>query len=112
MNRDLFSDIQAATSDGDKPKKAGKSSRDWDAVAKEADEIQEGDPLNNLFQKIFSEANDDTRRAMIKSFVSLLILISVMFHRDNLLQWVNTSASQSEMYPCYLVLCSIPPPPS
>ncbi|KAM7537095.1 hypothetical protein Aperf_G00000070966 [Anoplocephala perfoliata] len=61
-------DTKAATSEGDDSKKVEKSSRDWDAVAKEADEIQEGDPLNNLFQKIFSEANDDTRRAMIKSF--------------------------------------------
>ncbi|VDD78434.1 unnamed protein product [Mesocestoides corti] len=52
------------------PKKHGKSYKDWDAVAKEADEIEEGDPLNSLFQKIFKDADDDTRRAMIKSFVS------------------------------------------
>lgn len=47
-----------------------KSYKKWDNVAKEADEIEEGDPLNNLFQKIFKDANDDTKRAMIKSFVS------------------------------------------
>ncbi|VDN96662.1 unnamed protein product [Rodentolepis nana] len=62
-------DAPAATpSDGDKSK-AAKSTRNWDAVAKEADEIEEGDPLNNLFQKIYSEADENTRRAMMKSFV-------------------------------------------
>ncbi|EUB64308.1 Suppressor of G2 allele of SKP1 [Echinococcus granulosus] len=61
-------DVSAPSKDGDKPKRVNKSYHDWDAVAKEADEIEEGDPLNNLFQKIFKDANDDTRRAMIKSF--------------------------------------------
>nr|CDS27253.1 Suppressor of G2 allele of SKP1 [Hymenolepis microstoma] len=62
-------DAPAATpNDGDKPK-AVKSARNWDALAKEADEIEEGDPLNKLFQKIYSEADENTRRAMMKSFV-------------------------------------------
>ncbi|CDS42359.1 Suppressor of G2 allele of SKP1 [Echinococcus multilocularis] len=61
-------DVSAPSKDGDKPKRVNKPYHDWDAVAKEADEIEEGDPLNNLFQKIFKDANDDTRRAMIKSF--------------------------------------------
>lgn len=64
----------ATPSDGDKPK-AAKIARNWDAVAKEADEIEEGDPLNRLFQKIYDEADENTRRAMMKSFVSYRLVI-------------------------------------
>ena len=72
--RTVFScrlEASVQSKDGDKVK-VSKSYNDWDAVAKEADEIEEGDPLNNLFRKIFNDANDDTRRAMIKSFVRVL----------------------------------------
>ncbi|VDL48394.1 unnamed protein product [Hymenolepis diminuta] len=64
----VFGAPLATPSDGDKPK-AEKITRNWDAVAKEADEIEEGDPLNRLFQKIYDEADENTRRAMMKSFV-------------------------------------------
>jgi len=49
------------------------SHRDWDAIdrnlaAKEAAEKPEGDEaLNKLFQQIYQNANEDTRRAMVKS---------------------------------------------
>ena len=47
---------------------------DWDKLAAnietdEKDEKKEGDAaLNDLFQKIYKDADDDTRRAMNKSF--------------------------------------------
>jgi len=50
------------------------SHRDWDAIEKdivdeEKNEKPEGDEaMNKLFKQIYSNASDDTRRAMVKSF--------------------------------------------
>src|SRR5690606_1403526 len=54
--------------------------KNWDKVASElpgkppgadddADEDEEGDPVNNLFKKIYAGADEDTKRAMMKSYV-------------------------------------------
>ena len=49
------------------------SGRDWAAIEKnlaaEAEEKKEGEAaLNEMFQKIYGDASDDTKRAMNKSF--------------------------------------------
>ncbi|CAH8530915.1 unnamed protein product [Schistosoma intercalatum] len=49
---------------------SSKSAHDWNKIDKEAAEIEgEEDPLNKLFRNIYENASDETRRAMIKSFV-------------------------------------------
>jgi len=55
-----------------KPYSSGKSSKDWSKIEKEATDAKEdeesGDPLNTLFKKIYKDADEDTRRAMMKSY--------------------------------------------
>lgn len=49
-----------------------KKSKDWNALAREVDEETkpEGEQaLNSLFQQIYKDADPDTKRAMMKSFV-------------------------------------------
>jgi suppressor of G2 allele of SKP1 len=70
------------------PTSSRKGAKNWDAVAKDAlkkekkdakdgesatvddDDIDdEGDPLQGFFKKLYKDANPDTRRAMMKSYV-------------------------------------------
>jgi suppressor of G2 allele of SKP1 len=57
-----------------KPQADKRTAKDWDALEAELDaELSEEKPegeaaLNELFQKIYMNADDDTRRAMNKSF--------------------------------------------
>jgi suppressor of G2 allele of SKP1 len=54
---------------------SSKGPKDWSKVEAEVKELEEkceledGDPLNNFFKKIYGGADEDTRRAMMKSFV-------------------------------------------
>ncbi|KAJ3190542.1 hypothetical protein HK101_008713 [Irineochytrium annulatum] len=50
---------------------SSKKKQNWDAVAKSVDEEKpEGEAaLNTLFQQIYKDASEDTRRAMMKSYV-------------------------------------------
>lgn len=55
------------------PKKYPSSSKNnvnWSELEKQGKEVEkdEGDPLNKLFQQIYSQGDEDTRRAMMKSF--------------------------------------------
>ncbi|KRX06771.1 HSP20-like chaperone [Pseudocohnilembus persalinus] len=55
---------------------SSKNKKDWSKIDKEIeedikqnkDEYGEGDPLNGLFKQIYQGADENTRRAMIKSF--------------------------------------------
>lgn len=73
--------VMLGQSTGDSVHKYPSSSHyhhNWDALeaqmkAEEKDEKLEGDAaLNKLFQQIYCDGSDETRRAMNKSFVSIL----------------------------------------
>jgi len=50
------------------PYASGKSVKDWSSLEKETDDFKDGDPLKNLLSKIYGDADEDTRRAMMKSY--------------------------------------------
>lgn len=60
-------------------------SKNWDKIAEEVakgenlDELDGGDPLNKVFQNIYSNATDEQRRAMQKSFVTSFFLILLFY---------------------------------
>ena len=49
---------------------SSKIKRDWDKIEKDLEKEmpKEGDPLNEMFKQIYSNGDEATRRAMIKSF--------------------------------------------
>ncbi|KAI8054470.1 SGS domain-containing protein [Syncephalis plumigaleata] len=49
---------------------SARKNTDWDKLAREAENDKDGesDAVNQLFQQIYANADEDTRRAMIKSF--------------------------------------------
>lgn len=56
--------------------------KDWDKVIgdmlnKDNDKLEGNEALNALFQKIYSEGSDEVRKAMNKSFVSIIIITMV-----------------------------------
>ncbi|KAI9003654.1 SGS domain-containing protein [Gaertneriomyces semiglobifer] len=65
--------IAGASAEKDKPAypSSAKKKHDWDALARETDtEKPEGEQaLNALFQQIYRDADENTRRAMMKSYV-------------------------------------------
>lgn len=69
-----FSTAAATTSSPPKPQYPSSSRRkvDWDEVdhqiKEELKDDPDGDPLQGLFQQIYAGADEDTRRAMNKSF--------------------------------------------
>jgi suppressor of G2 allele of SKP1 len=49
---------------------SSKVKRDWDKIEKDLEReiAKEGDPLNEMFKQIYSQGDENTRKAMIKSF--------------------------------------------
>ena len=51
-------------------KKEKKDAKDGESAAADDDDLDdEGDPLQGFFKKLYKDANPDTRRAMMKSYV-------------------------------------------
>ena len=49
---------------------SSKVKKDWNKIDKECDELlkdEGGDPAMKLFQQIYANSDEDTRRAMVKS---------------------------------------------
>ncbi|GIY25559.1 protein SGT1 homolog [Caerostris extrusa] len=70
----VISEIQPKTDEVIKTYPSSKTKKDWDQIVaeveKEEDEKPEGEAaLNQLFQKIYAEGSDETRKAMNKSFM-------------------------------------------
>lgn len=101
-----------AKSDSDS---ARKEKKNWDKLEKQVIEEEEkaeleGDAaVNRLFQKIYKDADDDTKRAMIKSYV--YAIFSLFSHRHTIILFFRANQA---------ALCSAPtgtksrrnPPPS
>lgn len=73
----LFSDATTCTGPPKYPT-SHKVHKDWDAIEREivkefaaADKPQGQDGVNSLFQKIYGDGDDEVKRAMNKSFVSI-----------------------------------------
>ena len=73
----MFSLLLGATNDNEATRhypSSSKKQHDWDKLAatiekEDSEEKKEGEAaLNELFQKIYANADDDTRRAMNKSY--------------------------------------------
>jgi suppressor of G2 allele of SKP1 len=51
---------------------SSKVKRDWSKIDKDIEKDlskeKQGDPMNDLFRQIYSNGNEETRKAMIKSF--------------------------------------------
>ncbi|ETN65324.1 chaperone binding protein [Anopheles darlingi] len=48
---------------------AGKPKHNWDKISKEIDQEEDKeDSVNELFRKIYADANEDTKKAMMKSY--------------------------------------------
>ncbi|KFB48683.1 hypothetical protein ZHAS_00016682 [Anopheles sinensis] len=48
---------------------AARKKHDWDKISKELEkEDDEKDDVNDLFKKIYADANEDTKKAMMKSY--------------------------------------------
>ncbi|RKP08119.1 SGS domain-containing protein, partial [Thamnocephalis sphaerospora] len=76
---DAVGSTMATTSKENRPSYPSSSQKhvDWDQLERDleksdkgagAEQDKEGDPLSQLFQQIYADADEDTRRAMIKSF--------------------------------------------